>query len=258
MSAEATDDPYAVDARYYDLIHDGFEDDIGLWLSFAGRTEHPVLEVGAGSGRVAVALAQGGFAVTGLEPSPSMLHLARERSRHARADVRWVEGRLPVAFIERERFGLVIVALDTFLYCEDQAAQIALLTAAAEALHFNGTLILDLPGPGAWLDPASSGQPLLAWSGETAEGYLHVWHVREDDVAAQQRRLEILYETTTQDGTLRREIAVHLLRYVGRFEVELLLAAAGLAVEAAYGDYQLGPLTNDSQRMIVTARRAEG
>src|SRR5688572_26418983 len=49
-STAMPDDPYAVDAAYYDAIHGSFRDDIGLWLSFAGRTDRPVLEVGCGTG----------------------------------------------------------------------------------------------------------------------------------------------------------------------------------------------------------------
>jgi hypothetical protein len=50
----------------------------------------------------------------------------------------------------------------------------------------------------------------------------------------------------------------HQLRYVYRFEMEYLLSIAGLAQTDVYGDYELGPLTNESERMIVIARRANG
>lgn len=50
----------------------------------------------------------------------------------------------------------------------------------------------------------------------------------------------------------------HRLRYVYRFELEYLLGMAGLALAGMYGDYDLGPLTNDSERMIAIARRDNG
>ena len=40
--------------------------------------------------------------------------------------------------------------------------------------------------------------------------------------------------------------------------MELLLSIAGLALLDVYGDYDLGPLTNESERMIVIARRQQG
>jgi len=45
---------------------------------------------------------------------------------------------------------------------------------------------------------------------------------------------------------------------VYRFELEYLLDDSGLALSDVYGDYDLGPLTNDSERMIAIARRRDG
>jgi hypothetical protein len=70
------DDPYAVDAEFYDLVHEHHREDVGLWLSFAGRTDRPVLEVGTGTGRIARALSLAGHTVTAIDPSAAMLAVA--------------------------------------------------------------------------------------------------------------------------------------------------------------------------------------
>lgn len=57
---------------------------------------------------------------------------------------------------------------------------------------------------------------------------------------------------------MRRRVSEHELRYVYRFELEYLLDDSGLALSDVYGDYDLGPLTNDSERMIAIARRRDG
>jgi hypothetical protein len=57
---------------------------------------------------------------------------------------------------------------------------------------------------------------------------------------------------------VRRQHSEHHLRYVHRFELEYLLRVAGLVQLDVYGDYDLGPLTSSSERMIVTAQRTEG
>ncbi|MCC6381403.1 MAG: class I SAM-dependent methyltransferase [Dehalococcoidia bacterium] len=253
-------DPYAVDARFYDLVHGGRGDeDALLWQSFAGRTERPVLEVGTGTGRVALQLALAGHAVTGLDPSAAMLAIARDRAAEAGLDVRFVEGRAGETCLERGHYGFIVVPADVFLHCAGGEEQRAVLRALGEALAFNGVLALDLPGPAAWLDPTGNGQPLLAWSGRDAEGLqLDVWHVREDDLAEQTRWLRVAYEQTGDDGTVRRWQSEHRLRYVYRFETECLLALSGLTPEGVYGGYDLEPLANESERMIVIARRQRG
>lgn len=252
-------DPYAADAEFYDAIHAGFDDDIGLWLSFAGRTDRPVLEVGCGTGRIAVPLALAGHAVTGIDPSAAMLAKARAYADAQGADVTFVEGVATDMALERDHYGLALVPLDVFLYCEDGEAQLALLRALGAALTFNGLIVLDLPGPASSLDPVSNGQPLLVFTGETESGQrFDCWHLHEDDLAAQTRTLRVTYETVDDDGLVRRRVSEHRLRYLYRFEVEYLLHLAGLVLVDLYGDYDLGPVTNESERMIVVARRKDG
>lgn len=251
---------YETDAQYYDLVHEGQSDeDVGLWLAFAGRTPRPVLEVGCGTGRIALALALAGHTVSGIDPSPPMLELAREKAAEAGLEVELIEGRVTELALEPGKYGFVVVPADVFLYCESGEEQVVTLHVLGEAMAFDGILAVDLPGPALWLDPASNGQPLLVHTGETAAGEtLDTWHIHEDDLALQTRTLRVTYERTAPDGAVRRQMSEHRLRYVYPFEIECLLRLAGLVPLDVYGDYDLGPLTNESERMIVTARRSEG
>ncbi len=72
-------DPEAL-ARYYDLDLGDDPGDVDLYLALAARTDGPVLELAAGSGRVAVPLAAAGYQVTGVDNDPAML---------ARAELAW-------------------------------------------------------------------------------------------------------------------------------------------------------------------------
>lgn len=254
-----SDDPYGVDAAFYDAIHGEFRDDTGLWASFAGRTDRPVLEVGCGTGRIALELARQGYAVTGVDPSNAMLSLARKKAEDDAIDVSFIEGRVLDLTLETEHYGFVLLPLDVFLYCADGEEQRATLVRLREALVFNGVIAVDLPGPAAWLDPDANGLQRLVFSGETADGrHFDCFHLHEDDLATQTRYLRVSYETHESDGLVRRRISEHQLRYLYRFELEYLLDAAGLVLSDVYGDYDLGPLTNDSERMIAIARRREG
>lgn len=252
-------DHYEIDARYYDLITPAQADDVGLWLSYAGRTDRAVLEVGTGTGRIALALARAGHEVTAIDPSPAMLAVARRKAESDALDVTFIEGRAEDLALEQGHYGLAILPADVFLYCEDGEEQMALLRALGKSLHFNGLLAVDVPGPMMWLDAATNGQPLLVHSTSLEDGSsLDVWQTHEDDLAAQTRDLLVTYDTTARDGTVRRQRSEHRLRYVYPFEVEYLLHLAGLALLERYGDYELGPLTNESERMIAIGRRSEG
>lgn len=252
-------DPYAADAPFYDIVHAAHDEDVGLWLSYAGRTQRPVLEVGAGTGRISLALARSGHDVVGIDPSPAMLATARRRGEDDALSVEFREGTATTLVLEPGHYGFVVLPADVFLYCEDGEDQLATLRAIGEALHFSGQLAIDLPGPALWLDPTANGQPLLVFAGELEDGTrLDVWHVHEDDLALQSRILRVSYEETYRDGAVRRRQSVHQLRYPYRFEIEYLLHIAGLSLLGVYGDYDLGPLTNESERMIVVARSMDG
>ncbi len=252
-------DLYTTDAEFYDLIHESHMDDTGLWLSFAGRTDRPVLEVGTGTGRIALELARRGHDVVGIDPSPAMLRIARRVAEDEALDVTFIEGRAVDLALEEGHYGLIVIPADVFLYCADGEEQVATLGVLAKALAFNGVLAIDLPGPALWLDDSANGQPLLVFSGELEDGtHLDTWHVHEDDLAMQTRTLRVMYDLLGRDGILRRRQSEHVLRYVYRFEAEYLAHLAGLQVTDVYGDYELGPLDGGSERMVVVCRGITG
>lgn len=251
-------DPYAIDAAFYDAIHGSGGDDLDFWLPLVAEHGGPVLEVGAGTGRIALPLARAGHAVTALDPSPAMLAVARRRAAAERLAVTFLDGRLPGAELPPAAFATVILPNDVFLACASRDDQTRALHAAATALAPRGRLALDAAGPGHWLDPDGNGEPILAWSGDVDGDHLEVWHVRQDDLATQTRRLRIRYEVTGAAGQMHRVESEHLLRYVTFPELASMLDAAGLRVLDTWGDYLLGALTNASERLIVTAERVEG
>ena len=250
-------DPYAIDAEFYDRLHPPGGEDIGLWLSFAGRTALPVLEIGTGTGRIALELAGAGHAVTAVDPSAAMLAIARARNEDRGLDASFVEGSLSdVPIRVGDEYGFVLVPADVFLHCAAGEAQLASLRQLRAALAADGRLAIDLPGPASFIDGLHNGEPVLVYSAPGDDGvHLDVWQVHEDDLAEQTRMLSMRYERTLPDGTVRRSISEHRLRYVYRFEMEYLAHIAGLRLLTIAGDYELGELTHDSARMIFVFGR---
>ena len=249
-------DPYVLDAPFYDAIHGEGGEDLDFWLPFAAEHGGPILEVGAGTGRIALPLARAGHAVTALDPSPAMLALARERAAAEGLALTVVEGRLPGVALRPAAFATIIFPNDVFLACAAPGDQEAALRAAAAALAPGGRLALDVAGPGHWLDPDGNGDPLLAFEGDLGGGRLTVWHTRHDDPASQTRRLRIRYELAGAGGERVVE-SDHVLRYVTASELARMLEAAGLRPLDMWGGYNLEGLTNASERLMVTAEHGE-
>lgn len=247
---------YDTIARYYDLVSAHDDRDIALFAALARRLDGPVLELGVGTGRVALALAGMGFEVTGIDDSPAMLALARDKAGAAGVSPR-LERATFADFDLGARFGLIVCAADSFLHALTPEVQIAALQRAAAHLTPGGRLVLDLPAfAGPWLDWEPGARPLdLIWSGSLPDGgFLHYLGTFEADPALQTRHITHLFDVTSVDGTLRRQTVRSSVRFIFPAELTLLVQAAGLAVEAIHGGYDLEPFDGAAERMIAVLR----
>ncbi|MGH3051189.1 MAG: class I SAM-dependent methyltransferase, partial [Gaiellaceae bacterium] len=99
---------YDVIARLYDPWSRSVVEDVAFYVAEAERSGGPVLELGVGTGRIAIPTAAAGVAVVGVDRSEGMLEVAREAAALAGVTLDLRAGDLrepPVA----ERFGLVTI-----------------------------------------------------------------------------------------------------------------------------------------------------
>jgi ubiquinone/menaquinone biosynthesis C-methylase UbiE len=254
-----TEDPYAEIAPYYDLEFERLDADIDLYLGYANAVGGPILELGCGTGRVLIPLAKAGFSIHGIDNSPSMIELARERVQSA-----GMEGRVHLAVQDmgdiesygQDSFNLVFSTINSFLHLESRDDQIATLRAIRSVLDRNGLLVLDMfnPTPETLIRMDDRYTFDASWetaSGEKVERFSH----RQVDAASQMIHTTLFYDLTAIDGSMKRRTTSYLTRYVHRFEMEGLLSETGFEIEGIYGSYSLDPLERDSDQMIFVAHR---
>lgn len=247
-------------AHWYDLDQGVFGDDIPMYLGLAGRTGSPILELGCGTGRLVLALAQAGHRVTGVEREPAMLALAEAK---VRAAGRAVARRVTLVAGDFQsldlptRFRLAVLAVNTWMDLPGPAEQAQVLARAGRHLEPGGLLVLDLfhPHPDA-LAPAAGALVLeKVLSDPETDTQALKFVVRQVDHAQQVLTAHFIYDEMDAAGRLTRTAAAFSLRYLHRPEAEQMVQAAGLAVEGVYGSYELDPYTDDAERMILVARR---
>ena len=249
-------------ARLYDLDLLDDPGDMDLWLALAEQAEGPILELMAGTGRVAVPLAEAGFAVTAVDLDPAMLRRAARRAAAAGEDV---ERRLDLVLGDvlglelagAGTFRLGIVPLNSMLLLRTREAQGAAWAALAAHLAPGGLAAVD-----AWLPDAAD----LA----RYDGRLHLEYLRRDPergrwvtkTAAAQHdgATGTIALTTFFDEGEPGEAAVRwfrrdVVRLTSADEQCALAEAAGLAVELVAGGYDLEPLGPHDDRLIVLARK---
>ncbi|HEY0072075.1 MAG TPA: class I SAM-dependent methyltransferase [Chloroflexia bacterium] len=250
-------------ARYYDLEYRDYRDDLDFYVQLAEWSnparDGAVLELGCGTGRVALALAEAGFTVTAVDTSPGMLEVCERHAESRGVRERVVPVRLDMRELYRlpsERYSLVLCALNTFSYLPSTTDQLRVLQGVRPLLGSDSLLVLDLTPPWPEYLVPRDGEVLHQGSfrDEATGSVLHKFVTGTLDHAAQVHHVTMLYDLELADGSLTRLSEAAIFRWTGRFEMELLLGQAGFTVEHLYGDYELGDFGEGSARMIFVAR----
>ena len=248
-------------AQLYDLDLLDDPGDLDLYLAMADRADGPILELAAGSGRLAVPLAQAGHAVTAVDLDLAMLERARGRATAAGLGedrLRLVESDLlDLDLPDAGRYAFAFIALNSLMLLGSRAAQARALATMAAHLAPGGLAVVDV-----WLPDADDlarfdGRVILEWPRTDPEtGHLVTKAgSAQHDAATGTVALTTLYEAGPQGGATVRWVRHDRLRLVGADELAAFADAAGLHVELVAGGYDLGPLGPGSERAVLVATK---
>jgi ubiquinone/menaquinone biosynthesis C-methylase UbiE len=249
---------YTAFAELYDLFYADFDADIPMYAGFAERTGEPILEIGSGTGRVALALAEEGRRVVGLEASKAMRSIAQRKIDEAEASdqITLIAGDMRGFQID-EYFGLVIVPINTFLHNLTLEDQLATLSCIKRHLKPGGLLVMDCFNP----DPAQAADDrrLIVQrsvndraTGQTALLLLS----RATDWGNQLQEITYLVDRPDAQGRIQRTVFPASFRFIFRNEMQVLLKLGGFDLKEVYGSYELDPFETGSDKMIVVASPA--
>ncbi|MDX6570173.1 MAG: hypothetical protein QOH15_2751 [Gaiellales bacterium] len=234
-------DAYEALGSLYDVWCESVVEDLDFYVQACAGIEGPIVELGVGSGRVAVPLALAGHLVRGLDASPAMLALAR-----ARAEDAGVSGRIelslgdltdpPVALGPAAR---VLVPFRPYLHLVGDGERLRALRGARELLAPGGRLVFDVFEPTAadirkthdrWIEREAGIWERARWN--AAERTIDL------AVRARGRIVEMRLEWRSSD------------------EWRALCAAAGLEVVAAYRGFEGAPLDGLPGDHVFVCERA--
>ena len=129
--------PMGLDALWHDLECGSYREDLALWHTLAGATGGPVLDVGAGTGRVSLDLAARGVAVVALDAEPSLLAALERRAAGLPVETVVADAR---GFALGRRFPLILVPMQTLQLLGGGSGRTAFLRAALAHLEPGGLL----------------------------------------------------------------------------------------------------------------------
>jgi SAM-dependent methyltransferase len=234
--------PYDAIAALYDPWSRSVTEDVGFYVAEARKASGPVVELGAGTGRIAVPIAATGVHVIGVDSSAAMLGACRSRARAAgvedRLDLRLGDLRDPPV-TEVDGVEAVLCPFRSYLHLRDEAARLAALRAACALLPPGGRLVFDVFAPkaddiaethGRWLEREPGIHERADWDAEA-------------------RTLTLSVRDHSVQGTMH-------LAWISAEEWQKLLEMAGFELEACYGWFDRSPY-DGGEDMIFVARRPE-
>jgi SAM-dependent methyltransferase len=227
-----------VAARYDDSVDDmvdraPIETAVEFLAELAGRGR--ALELGIGTGRVALPLAQRGVPVHGIDLSKAMV--ARLHAKPGGADIPVTIGDFATTTVDGT-FSLAYLVFNTISNLTTQAAQVACFRNVAAHLEPGGCLVIEVGVPG--LRRLPPGETLRAFHlSETR------WGIDEYDVATQgltSHHFELV------DGRLER-LSIPF-RYAWPAEFDLMAQLAGMRLRERWAGWNREPFTSESRMHV--------
>ncbi len=249
---------YDTIARYYDAEIGDKTDDLQMYSRLADDYGSPILDVGCGTGRVLLHLAQEGHDAHGIDTSPQMLQRLRNKLNalpHLNDRVQFTEGDV-LDYTPDTRYQMVLLTYNALMHFQTQTAQIKLLTHLHSLLAGSGLLVLDLPNAGEVFATQDTDAILLDRQFiEPESGHMVMLQSTSYlDRVTQLLHVQWIYDEITGDGTVKRLFAPHVLRYIFFPEAKLLLERCGFELVGVYGSTDETPFEDGCERMILYTR----
>jgi SAM-dependent methyltransferase len=227
-------------AIWHDVECGAYAADLKLWEELADETEGPILDLGCGTGRVALHLARRGHRVVGLDSYASLLAAFDERAAGLAADAAFGDAR---GFELEDDFGLALAPMQLVQLFADEAERIGCLRCVARHLRPGGVaafaIVEEMPTPSADLPPLPDVREVDGWVYSSLPVDAHagseaivVRRLRQTVTPAGElsEAIDEIRLSTLAAGELEREAGKAGLRPAGRREIPPTDAHVGSTV----------------------------
>ena len=204
-----------------------------------------VLDLGCGTGRLALGLAAAGHTVTGVDPAQASLDAASAKPGAER--VTWIEGTSSVLPTDTFDVAVMTSHVAQFFVADDEWA--AVLRDLHRALHLGGRLVFDARDPAdrAWERwPAEWNRTVTLPHGGRVEQSIEVTDVAGDVVT---HAIHYRFAAGVEI------VSTATLRFRSEYELRTSLTVAGFEIEHIFGGWQRQPEGGGDGEFLVVARR---
>ncbi len=252
-------------AEYYDEDYTvGLPDrgDISFYKKYAREQSSPVLELGCGTGRILIPIAQTGVDCFGLDMNPDMLEVCRRKaSEYGLKNVHLRESSMD-DFHYDQRFNLIYIPFRSFQHLLTTEQQLRCLELVRQHLKDDGLFIMDVFAPSieklrVYSRNKEGWKKEFSRKNERTENTITRYFQAASDLASQTTEVKMYWEERDSSGILvARKTAEFKLRYIFRYELEYLLRFSGFD-PAIYGYFDERPYDYVSGETIAVCRKTQ-
>jgi SAM-dependent methyltransferase len=252
-----------VTAESYDLIPAYINrPDKDFYLRSAAASAGKILELGCGTGRILLPIAEQGCQITGLDLSEHMLSKCRQKlkflPKQSEENVHLIKADM-TCFKLDGLFHLAIIPLHAFQHLISIENQISCLSTLNRHLEMKAGLIFDVCNVDFKIinNPRFSDEveDLPEYKLQDGRRLRRTGRMADFHPVEQYNDVELIYYLTDVNGKTERIVQAFPFRYFFRYEIEHLLERCGFKVVELFGDFGGSPLSPDSPEMIFVAEK---
>lgn len=244
---------YRLAAKFYDLF--GSKDDLEFYKETALQSGNKALELGVGTGRVAIPLAKAGVKIVGIDNSVHMLRVAKEKLAKETGAVRrrviLKRGDMR-NFNLKQSFPFIYIPASTFDHNIRVEEQKQTLSCVYKHLEKNGTFAFDL-------EQTTPSKPETSWwidRKEIDSGRMVVRSVfTRRDISKRACSLDLFFDVYKNDRLLERYHEYGEVAIISKDEITKLLEENGFGVRGIYGDFNKSKYREDSPRIVLMTKK---
>jgi len=247
--------PLYRDGRHYDaLIRSLALADVPFYEEESRRAGGPVLELGCGTGRLTIPIAQSGVEIVGLDQSSSMLAYACEKAADAGVEISWVEADCRQFALDR-KFQLIVMPFNAMQHLHDRASLAALFGNVRKHLADGGKFIFDVFNPSIAILNRDPRQRIVERQYEDPDGRgtITLEQTAVYDDAAQVNRITWYFSLPDEKDFRVEELP---MRCFFPQELDLLVHAHGFEAAEKFSNFERQPFAGGGMKQVMVTRKA--
>ncbi len=247
-------------ASYYEALTGDFRGDVPMYLEMAKRYGSPILELACGTGRVAIPLAEAGYEVVAMDFDKDMLSVGQSKAKmldltrrlqFSKADMK--------TFSLRKKFPLIIAGANSLIHLPKSSDLKKALSRCKSHLEPDGSLFIAFE-PTQYISAAGKyrverERPRQVFNRELGETLLYRGTTTIDPNFQRILRHHEFANPRAPHDASRTAVFDYATRPIFPGELEVLIDSVGLKIMDIAGDYELRPMTRQSEKLIYRVMR---